>query len=459
MSAGRALGIAASCAALAACSAESGTVSGQFTTRYVTDSGEIERPADLSGYDVFALVANGDGYDEYPGDTLADGRFEIPDVPAGDYYLGYRGPSQVVARHETKRHPIYTGTVLGRADAPPVASDQTTLTLELDGLRAWQSGDYLQLFSSNAGVLLHPGEGIDSVTPDDGATTLSGQPLQYIYDFQPRTLVDGDAGDRMFAAQLVARVAGGMEYWSIERVGLLDPFVMVDGADTVARGTLEGAPEQSLEVGWDTTAASGMIEQLPEGALLWGGEFVVSVSPDPKSLRCASGIPDLVLASVDGGEAGVAALPYADPYPASWRRIVCLSVLYEYRPPELDIPVLASIGITVPLDDAESGDGVSLVQGPVRNVTIVGQTPVLTWDEPGAGRADAYGIVVYRTYETEGGSSLYEVVASFTTPDTSFAVPPQVLVAGESYFASITARQFGDDLDASASVPTAPFTL
>src|SRR5262249_17779530 len=68
--------------------AATATVTGTRVFTFVTDTGDVQQPQDLSTATIAALVPNGSGgFVTYPGSGTASGAFSIPNVPVGTYYL------------------------------------------------------------------------------------------------------------------------------------------------------------------------------------------------------------------------------------------------------------------------------------------------------------------------------------------------------------------------------------
>lgn len=72
--------------------------------------------------------------------------------------------------------------------------------------------------------------------------------------------------------------------------------------------------------------------------------------------------------------------------------------------------------------------------------TNVGTTPLLEWQAPSVGTASMYEVVISRL---EAGTPVNEfVVARIRTPFTAVRVPPRLLTAGQTCFATVTAASF-----------------
>jgi len=66
----------------------SASITGSLVDLHVTEGGDIEQPVDPALVSVAALLPEeGGGFTSIAGSVGEDGRFSIPDVPEGTYYL------------------------------------------------------------------------------------------------------------------------------------------------------------------------------------------------------------------------------------------------------------------------------------------------------------------------------------------------------------------------------------
>lgn len=162
-------------------------VSGIANIRYHTRSDIVVLPADL-GTRVSAYAADPEAPGTlrvYPGTATADGRFEIPDVPKGPYYLrltdGTNGRSWYLTSHE-----VDLSTSENGGPPRPVRDAEDTLVLSVGNLAPWQENDRLELYVPDVGVPEIPtliGGG-----PAVGGTALAGTQLRR----DDRPLLQGD---------------------------------------------------------------------------------------------------------------------------------------------------------------------------------------------------------------------------------------------------------------------------
>ncbi|MGK3966515.1 hypothetical protein WMF38_20300 [Sorangium sp. So ce118] len=170
-----------------------------LTDRYVTERGEIAARRDMSGFEsVEAQVIAADGaVQTFPGALSADGsRWEIPEVPEGEYWLvtasapderAVGAPRGRAMLQATARTIDFGRSFAGRPDGGEATQD-VDVALTVDGLKPWHQvsrdeegelvqplQDSIELYSFNvdAFALLSPEEGTEGA-PADNDTACSG---------------------------------------------------------------------------------------------------------------------------------------------------------------------------------------------------------------------------------------------------------------------------------------------
>src|SRR5262249_14815411 len=126
-------------------------LSGTAIVNYVTDSGETQRPEDLS---VATIQAVGLDVNQMPqtitGSGDATGHFMIAQVPDGFFVQAGSVFSQV----RSMRTLDLGSDQLGRPDVTFPTMTGTDLVLDMQGMTPWAAGDDLQLVSSNSGTVV-----------------------------------------------------------------------------------------------------------------------------------------------------------------------------------------------------------------------------------------------------------------------------------------------------------------
>lgn len=206
----------------------------ELTDRFVTEGGETTANRDMSGFaSVEAQVLTADGaVQAFAGALSADGsRWEIPDVPEGEYWLvtttapderAEGAPHSRAMLQMTARTVDFGRTFAGRPDGGEATQD-VDVALTADGLTPWHQirrdaeggvvqplQDSVELYSFNVDALagLEPGEG-DAGAPADEGTAFSGWTFNWRDSVYPAShdgeapLVDGARGDVLHVTQLV----------------------------------------------------------------------------------------------------------------------------------------------------------------------------------------------------------------------------------------------------------------
>ncbi|WP_437578406.1 fibronectin type III domain-containing protein [Sorangium sp. So ce887] len=205
----------------------------ELTDRYVTEGGETTANRDMSRFASVEVQVLAEGaVQAFAGALSADGaRWEIPDVPEGEYWLvtttapderAEGAPSSRAMLQTTARTVDFGRTFAGRPDGGEATRD-IEVALTADGLTPWHqvgleadgSGvqplqDSIELYSFNVDALasIEPGEG-DTGAPADGGTAFSGWTFNWRDSVYPSShdgevpLVDGSRGDVLHVTQLV----------------------------------------------------------------------------------------------------------------------------------------------------------------------------------------------------------------------------------------------------------------
>jgi hypothetical protein len=364
---------------------------------------------------------------------------------------------------------------MGRADAASAGAG-TLLSLDIDGLAAWQITDVLTLFSTGAGVIVVPGVADTDNLPAPADTDLDAMAIDFRRIPGPRRLIDGSRGDTAHLFQLTTRPAALGDYLALARHAELPSFTMTSGATTSVAGTLAEVPQQTVELRVSRggfaelvtgfhAAATRVSEQVAIGALPRWREF------GPYGF----GFPDLLVYAPPADPAADLdeTLEYGDPFPASWDRFLVVASYVSVNvlaPGAFDpVDVVGVFSRVVPLDDV--GDApIAPALGPARSPTIGGRdasaeqegvttAPELAWDAPALGSPDRYDVTLMRVFVDPAlpTTTLIEPVGVFHTGDRRFVVPPGVLTQGNRYLALIQAHARHGAGFSSSSLVTAPF--
>jgi hypothetical protein len=399
---------------------------------FVAEAGTQALPIDVSDLELEAIVFAGDEVLRFPG--AAEGGvvtfLEVPETRAllriGDHYF------------DTERRRIDLGFArLGRASARPL-SIHTPVQFVLAGLESWESGDRLELFAPNSGLVES-----DLAEAEPGATDLDATIDLFLAE-QPRE-VDGSVGDVMYIHQLATRLdAAGNQILEIAASYRSDEAVAItSGEPATVEGELDAlALDRALTVSWTGTAyaelAAGMGPLAPAPSAR-GARLVAT--PVESGFGVVASYPTLASTVVADDLDQEIELAFTSPLPGHWNELEIdfLEVEAELEPGGPSA-IARATAITGP-GRLEAGAAPAL--GPPTDVEIagrdatnplaeVGLTPAVQWSPPLLGVAGGYEIDVHRVEPRER-------VATVSTTRTAITLPEPILEAGERYYLEIRA--------------------
>ena len=414
------------------------TVRGTRTLDSHSQSEVTSQPVDLQNTAVVAWVLGADGmYRSIDGTGTVDGDFSIDGVPEelvhvqlDDAYAGTSERDVDFGRDYTGRRGSATGLV------------GASFTFNLDNLRAWRDNDVLLYYSANTGLWLMYFENYAAVEPVVGEAALSG----FTVDWQGWPLVDSTQGDRASVVQYEALTLGGEYVTHPIRVYHAPSFLQESGSDTTLTGSFEEILQtESLSLEWNVAADISHANAVYPEARAGLGEATLSVQPGGINPMFFFQRPSLVeFPFVFSTGALDLDIPYGNPFPAEWPLFVTASMFFttDYQLPDLmPGPIFAHMGTVV---DLESYTGTIAVElSPVRTIFFSGlsepdETPTVSWSPPTIGVPTSYRVDVLRLFDN-GGETDNQLMASLTTTETELAIPPGILIEGETYVFRIAA--------------------
>jgi len=437
-----------------ALAASPGAVTGSRIIHHVTDTGQIDRPEDLTGFSIGALV---DGT-FYPGTGFADGTFVIPNVPPDvSYYFKYGlpvlGPDYVLTSARTLDLGSYQ---LGRPDAvPPEAS--TVLSVGLDGLNPWGATDDLEITSSNAGLVQFNAWAFDlnRIIPRPGDIFLV-QRWDYANFFG--NLIDASRGDQAVVHQLVTNYIGppgaGATYAAAAKALATSTLTVANRQTTFFGGTLLDVPQdQIFSLSWVLSTFHAYGSSVHPNAQLQGDELLIDVLPTSSANGFFDAAPDLVEGWVNREAADQTFdFVFGNPFPAFWGAPFAEGLAHyvlSYRLPGTVVPYVAN-ALLFTIDTVANFPNPFPIQiSPPQNVQVNGQIatddlvgvstmPVITWDPPAVGTATQYSLTFSELFAS-GGRTAQRRAGRIFTAGTSATVPPGILQLGKRYFLRVTA--------------------
>ncbi|NOJ81029.1 ABC transporter substrate-binding protein [Myxococcus xanthus] len=423
-------------------------VTGTSPVTFVAMSGNETKPYDQSATSVVAYLRDSStgAFTAYPGTGSADGTISVPNVPSGRIYLKL-GSRYLVS---TGRAFDLGSTEWGRDGT--FASLPTPVTVSATGLSPWHPGDFLEMYSLNAGAFGYMG-GAATGRPLAGATSLSGLSFDYAHMLNP-VLLDSSRGDVFSLAQMRWQTsANGVPYRAMHKV-LDTSMTQVEGQPVTVSGTFtQPVATGTFAVDWRRSAFEAMRTQVNPDAVSTYNEIWMSARPAALSSAFASisGPPLLVKLNPDAQRTDIVtgSMTYNNPLPATWQKVALAAAGFT-KSYALGTATPYTMSVDIRVDQEASAFTAAPVEplvGPVQaplvntrgafqNLTGVGTDASLRWSKPLVGTATNYVVNIYRL-GTSNGSTTATRVAMLHTDLQSVYLPPDVLRAGGTYFAEI----------------------
>ncbi|GMU06546.1 hypothetical protein ASNO1_27990 [Corallococcus caeni] len=433
-------------------------VTGTSPVVFVAMSGNETKPYDQSATSVVAYTRDSTtgAFTAYPGTGSADGTISVPNVPSGRIYLKL-GSRYLVS---TSRAFDLGSTEWGRDGT--FVSQPTPVTVSATGLSPWQSEDYLEVYSLNAGAFGYVNRGVTGF-PLAGATSLSGLSFNYADMLNP-VLLDSSRGDLFSLAQMRLQTsANGVPYRAMHKV-LVTSMTQVEGQPVTVSGTFtQPVATGTFAVDWRRSAFEALRTQVNPGAVSTYNEIWMSARPAALSSAFASisGQPLLVKLNPDSLRTDIVtgSMTYNNPLPATWQKVALVAAGFT-KSYALGSATPYTMSVDIRVDQEASAFTAAPVQplvGPVQaplvntrgafqDLTGVGTDASLRWSKPLVGTATNYVVNIYRLGTSNGATTVTRVAALHTDLQSVY-LPPGVLQAGQTYFAEIQSwYQPGSDL-------------
>ncbi|WP_263366877.1 hypothetical protein [Edaphobacter bradus] len=441
------------------------------------ESGSTTAPFDWSRpdpYPVAALVPQQDGsFQSLSGTAGANGAFEIPNVPAGYYWLRlglrdtYWTSSSTFDVGSDFFFPVTNG-------AAPTTST-TYINFNFTSLEATATRGLLQVDTPELGALHY------LASTNAGSTTFFG-------GFGIGSNLDFSVIKNAFVRQYEPAAFGSVNGYVLGPALTLSNLSLTTGGTNTISGALDHPVPASINLSVKGSAWAPLFDHIaPTAPTAVGGAFYLSVLPyisadGPNvslsnpidliwtkenstsifSLRsCATNPPFFTNPPLTTDvEAGT--VQYSDPFPITWRRTfrVCHSG-------SVDVPVPGGTTQNINLTNSQTTSLptatvkplISAVQNPKINgadlfaaATINGTTVTLTWDPPAIGAPYGYSVDILSPATLVGGGTVgYFSSTTLSTAKTSMTIPPNLLASGKTYLFTITALA-----DGKANMETSP---
>jgi hypothetical protein len=440
------------------------------------ETGSTSAPFDWSSVSspVAALVPQPDGsFRSLSGTADANGAFEIPNVPAGYYWLRL-GPHDT---YWTSSSTFDVGSDFFVPSSVPGAAPVSTTSFNYNftSLDPTPVGGLLQIDALEAGMLPYSASTNAGSTTFTGGISISGN-------------LDYSGIKTLFVRQYEPASFGSVNgYVMGPELTLSNPSLTNGGLNTVS-GSLNPTVAKSINLGVQGSAWTPLfVHVAPTAPTATGGGFFLSVQPyvlaDGPNVSlttpampidlirtkayptpyfssgpCSQTLNPPLTADVEAGT-----VQYSDPFPTGWRRIfhVCQGALVAISMPGGSTGNINLINTqTSSLPTATVKPLISPVQNPKINGAdlftagkINGTAVTLSWDPPAIGAPYGYSVDILSSATTPGSAPIeyLSFTSALGTAKTSITIPPDLLRAGQTYFFLITSL-----VDGKANMETSP---
>jgi hypothetical protein len=439
-----------------------GTIRGSIIDTYWNAAGSTPAPYDLSLWDIAALVPQADGsLQQLLGTGKADGTFEIPNVPAGYYWL------QAGWLYWTNSSTFDAGSdYAGRPWSPTV---NTTASFDLSGLDAWQSSDALLIQSPNCGDSCNFWSGGLANKPAEGATSFVDSEAVQIFP------ADAANGDVTYLTQMET-IPGlpAQTYYSIVSGPslVLSSLTVNTPGTTNFSGTLLNLNPQSIDLNLKGSAWAAKFQNVGPSAaasyLFWSAVMSNAFVTDKNLVgpyyffNLAEGGSPLLdwEAFQEFTDTDAGPVSFTNPFPSAWPLVTTLNYAANVSIPMPDgqnigfsifnwygVASLPTGGFAPLMSPVQNPlmNGASLFTAATSNTTAV----ALSWSPP----LDLapYGYCVTVLQYDSASVSLNWTGQLLWTPTTSLTVPAGLLAPENTYVFLISALA-----DGRANMNTAP---
>ena len=432
------------------------------------ESGSTKRPFDwtiISSY-VAALVPQSDGsFQSLSGTAGANGTFEIPNVPAGYYWLKL-GPRDT---YWTSSSTFDVGNDFFVPTANPTTPTTSTTymsfsftSLDPTAARGLLQFDALETLLSPYSASTNPGS-----TTFVGGLAINGN-------------LDYSVIKNAFVRQYEPAAFGSMDGYVLGPALTLSNLSLTTGGHNTISGALNPMVPASINLSVKGSAWAPLFDHIaPTATTAMGGSFYLSVQPyiaadgpnvlgsNPIDLiwtrgnfsafltpSCSANPP--LTTDVEAGT-----VQYSDPFPSAWRRTfrVCQSASVAVQMPGGKTQgIILTNTQTTSMPIAAVKPLISAAQNPkingadLFNAGTINDTAVtLSWDPPAIGTPFGYSVAIMSPTTLPDGTVGYLSSTTLSTAKTSIAVPPDLLRSGQTYLFVITSL-----VDGKASMETSP---
>jgi hypothetical protein len=450
----------------------SGTIRISHIDTLWNETGSTNMPFDWSRISsddyVAALVPQPDGsFKSLSGTAGANGTFEIPNVPAGYYWLRL-GPRDT---YWTSSSTFDVGNDFFVLTANPTTPTNST---------TYMSFSFTSLDPTAARGLLQF-DALETPFPRYSASTNAGF-TTFVGGLTIGSNLDFSAIKNAFVRQYEPATFGSLDGYVMGPALTLSNLSLTTGGQNTISGALNPTVPTSINLSLKASALAPLFDHIaPTAPTATGGAFYLSVQPyisadgpnvvgskpidliwtKANVIAVISPIPILssvpVFSSISGPcsanpplttdvEAGT--VQYSDPFPVAWRRTfrVCQSASIDVAVPggkpqsinltnsqTTSLPTTTVKPLISPVQNPKI-NGADLFTASTLNSTVV----TLSWDPPAIGTPFGYNVAILSPTTLPDGTVAYFSSTMLGTAKTSMTLPPNVLASGRTYLFVIT---------------------
>lgn len=432
-------------------------VEGTCTQIFSTDGDGGTRPCQFGANPPSAVIVGEDGgLTTITSAVRADSSFTLTNVPMGSYFLKV-GTTWFKT---SQRRVSLDYESLGRVDGA-MAGTGTTLTVATTGMQPWDDlTHFMSLYSSNSGVAMEAFSLYTTNAPLGGESAFDWRIPYDQYSTQLLTpMIDSTKGDSVLITQMESTSAG--EYRMLG-AGMGSGVAMVSGQANTTTVALMSPPASSTPLDIGVASFSQYAADFTTGT---APTLNIEFTTGPKALH-ERGSDGLAFVWGSYPQAGSTATPpnplsYPNPFPSSWGTTVMVQyggtvsrLMTSATEPRryfsgitttMPIQALASpvaAAISPPKDPQLNGMPFAMTQ------TGVTRTPTLTWAAPTLGTVNRY-LVRVEQLQLSSGRTTSRVAGTFylLPTDTSFTLPTNILLTGQSYVITLSAYKLSTNIE------------
>ncbi|KAA6462016.1 hypothetical protein DYQ86_10325 [Acidobacteria bacterium AB60] len=417
-----------------------GIVRGTAIDTYLTATGSVTKPEDLSNAYIGVSFQNGSSWTTVQGVGLADGTFTVSGVPTGSYWLAIASGGYWTSASDLDLGQDF----VGRPDAVN-ASNGTSLGLSFAGLNAFATDDEVDIYNPNLGQDFDWSENLNI-----GDTTFAS-----VWNWTGPLSISGK-GDNWFVIQSHPAAVGPAVWRMAVTATPALPLDQKDADETDLTGRLDTATSLTVHMAVKGSQFAAAAANAGSGSSIHA--TTVGVYSQPFSATKGSvGENENLLETKDQTpitqDADYGDIAVGNPFPDSFTPYV--AARYEVHVPftatganaAVQVPAELYLSSTqMPTKDAPLTPQITPVQNLRLNSAAFVQglatktlNPTLSWDAPATGTPTGYRVSVYSLTVTGTSGSSFQPVLDLFTNDHTLTIPSGILAAGGEYFFQIRA--------------------